>query len=76
MCCVGGQLLRDIRPVIYCEVASSTRDAITTLLHGYAYKLWDGRGFSGTNAPGINQCANNTVTIPEEKSDDYADQNV
>lgn len=61
------RILSEIRPRIYCEVASNTRDEVTAILKSHNYRLWDGAVFDGSFSNESSLAANNTVAIPQEK---------
>jgi FkbM family methyltransferase len=65
---LGAQsLLLHVRPLIYCEVASSNADDITALLRFHRYRIWDGATYDGRGAGEVTHSTHNTVAIPEEK---------
>jgi FkbM family methyltransferase len=70
---LGGaaRLLAEVRPLIYCEVASNTQGAVTSILRKHRYRLWDGATFDGRFIDELTVASNNTVAIPEEKTGIY-----
>jgi FkbM family methyltransferase len=61
------RLLSEVRPVIYCEVASKAREDVSALFREYRYRLWDGASFDGRFVGELSQAVNNTIAFPEEK---------
>lgn len=61
------RLLAEVRPLIYCEVAIDTQDAVTEILRKHRYRLWDGATFDGRWVDELTLASNNTVAVPEEK---------
>lgn len=67
----AGNVLQNIRPVIYCEVAENNKAEVTRLFASNGYRLWNGDSFYGTSFPEIANAARNTVAIPNEKVEDF-----
>lgn len=61
-------ILRDARPLIYCEVQGASRHEATGLLEQQGYVLRDGEGFDGSlDCPPVGERTSNLVAIPHEK---------
>ena len=58
----GGRLLREVRPVLLCEVTGENADAVGDLLRGHGYSLFDAG--SPSRAP-VGRPAWNTLALPE-----------
>lgn len=67
----SANVLKKIRPAIYCEVASSSVPRVTEILKQNSYRMWDGATFMNTSQEEISLCSENTVAIPIEKVGDY-----
>ena len=67
----GSQLIDNVRPVIYCEVAKKVHRDVTQLFKEKRYQLWDGSKFDGTLQPEVSFAAFNTVAIPAENVKEY-----
>ena len=61
-------LLSVARPRIYCEVAGRTAEEVTSILHSHKYRIWDGAHFDGRFVDEIDIASDNSVAIPEEKT--------
>jgi FkbM family methyltransferase len=60
------RMLKEVRPVIVCEVGRNTADEITKLLTSASYCLFDSEK-PLTKAQVVNRATRNTIAIPEEK---------
>ncbi|MFT3755240.1 MAG: FkbM family methyltransferase [Pseudoxanthomonas sp.] len=61
-------ILRDVRPLVYCEIQSASWHEVTSLLERHDYLLRDGEGFDGgLDCPPVDQHTSNLVAIPREK---------
>ena len=63
----GTRLLRDVRPIIHCEVAAETRLGVSQLLKGQAYKIFDAAGIARGTRTEVASATDNTVAIPCER---------
>jgi len=61
------RMLKEVRPVIICEVAGQNRDKVTNILNAAKYVLYDGEQ-PLKNASKVLHAVWNTVAIPEEAS--------
>jgi len=61
-------ILRDIRPLIYCEVQDQSRAEVVGLLEGQGYALWDGIDYRGDgDGTTVGAATTNLVGIPQER---------
>jgi FkbM family methyltransferase len=61
-------ILRDIRPLIYCEVQDQSRAEVVGLLEGYGYVLRDGVDYrGGDDGATVTSSTSNLVGIPQER---------
>ena len=63
----ASKVLAEARPLIYCEVAEKSCEAVTALFRQFRYRMWDGASFDGRFVNELIRAANNTVAFPEEK---------
>ena len=59
----GSRMIEDIRPIIICEVARSTRDVITSILHAAGYILYTGLKPKSQWTP-LDLASWNTIAFP------------
>jgi len=59
----AGRLLREVRPVVLCEIGEENAREAGDLLRGYGYKLFDAASFP--DGPPIDQPAWNTLALPD-----------
>ena len=63
LCLRGGErLLRDIRPVLLCEVGDENAPAVGDLLRGHGYTMFDAAAHPG--GPAVGRPAWNTLALP------------
>ena len=61
-------ILRDIRPLIYCEVQDQSRAEVVDLLEGQGYILRDGASYcGGGDGATVGSATTNLVGIPQER---------
>jgi hypothetical protein len=63
----GSRVLRQVRPVVHCEVASEASPEVTRLLKSQSYRLYDAADIARHMATEIAEATYNTVAIPREK---------
>ncbi len=63
--CLHGaaRLLREVRPVLFCEVAEENAEEAGTLLHDYGYALFDAATPAGRRQP-LERAVWNTLALP------------
>ncbi|HET9210252.1 MAG TPA: FkbM family methyltransferase [Thermoanaerobaculia bacterium] len=63
--CLRGaaRLLREVRPVLFCEVVSDNAQAVGGLLHGHGYTLFDAAAYPG--GPPLARPVWNTIALPD-----------
>ena len=59
-------MLKEIRPIIMCEVGDEMSDEITAIFADSGYKLFDGEK-PLSRASTVTRASWNTIAIPEEK---------
>lgn len=64
----AGTILRDIRPLVYCEVQSQSRAEVVALLEGHGYTLRDGANYhGGDDGSTVTVATANLVGVPQER---------
>ena len=66
----GNRMLREVRPIIHCEVASETSLEVTALLSHASYRLWSAADLARGTQEEIRFATDNTVAIPVERVDE------
>lgn len=62
----GARLLREVRPRILVEVGSAAAEAVTAILHGSGYRLFDADRPDRSGEP-LERCVWNTLAVPTER---------
>lgn len=60
------QVLREVRPAVYCEVTEKNASEARDLFEGYRYTVFDGTEYQGVGDDPASRCHRNTVAIPNE----------
>jgi FkbM family methyltransferase len=62
----AGRLLREVRPVLLCEVVSENAEAAGALLRGHGYTLFDAAAYPG--GPPLARPVWNTLALPDART--------
>lgn len=63
----GARLLREVRPVMHCEVASENSAEVSRLLRRMDYTLWDAAALASRNVVEVDDAVWNTIAVPAER---------